>query len=209
MSELILSIMNNFGYLGISVLMFVENLFPPIPSEIVLGFGGFMTTRTTMTRFGVIASATLGVLAGNILLYTLGTKLTGQKMSDFVDRYGKKIGVSSADAKRALAFYTRHEDFSVFLCRMIPGMRSLISIPAGMAGIKPLRFLLLSGLGTVLWNTVLVFVSASLGENWKAILGILDTYSYVVYVLFVILGIYFFYRLWKRKKRRNSVNKKL
>lgn len=200
MQELIISITEHYGYIGILFLMLIENIFPPIPSEVVLGFGGFMTTYTELTVINIILVSTVGVLIGAAILYWIGTKMDEASLKAFIDRHGGKVRISYQSIDKALSAYKKHETKAVFFCRMIPGLRSLISIPAGMARMKFQRFLLFTGAGTLIWNTLLVSVSAYLGSRWYAILDFLSTYSFVTYIVIGLILVYIFYRLFIKKK---------
>lgn len=210
MQDWIIHVMEQFGYLGIFMLILVENVFPPIPSEVILAFGGFMTTETTMTAPLVIAVATLGSVFGAILLYKIGNILDQQRLEKLVAKYGHYIGLKIEDVRKAIGWYERYEKKTVFFCRMVPIVRSLISIPAGMARMKFLPFIGLTTLGSLIWNSVLVYTGAALGQAWKTVLTYTDFYSYIVYILLGIVVIGFV--VWYIKKKKDSkvevINKK-
>lgn len=167
MERWILEVMGRFGYPGMAMLIAVENLFPPIPSEVILTFGGFLTTRTALTVWGVVAAATLGSVAGALALYALGRALGGQRMSALLaGPWGKRLGFDAAAAERAAARFEEKGAAAVFLCRCVPILRSLISIPAGMAGMGLVRFLLYTTAGSLVWNTALVWLGAAAGQGW-------------------------------------------
>ena len=194
-------IMETFGYLGIFLMMTLENLFPPIPSEIVLPFGGFMTTYTALTVIGVMTAATLGSIIGAMILYSIGLLLDVERLERIVERFGHILRIEKEDIHKADAWFDKYGYWTVFFCRMVPLIRSLISIPAGMSNMKFPVFLLLTTLGTLIWNAILVSVGVLLGENWESILGFMDVYSTIVYVLLgigVILAIY----LYMKKRRK-------
>ena len=191
--------MSQFGNLGVFLLIFIENVFPPIPSELILTFGGFMTASTSMSVASVIIFATLGSLLGALLLYALGYLLGSERLKPLLDQYGSIIHLSYEDVQKALKWYSRYEGKTVFFCRMVPLIRSLISIPAGMAKMSISAFILLTPLGSLIWNSVLVFAGAMLGEHWADILTIMDTYSWITYGL-LFVGLLAVIIRWIRKK---------
>ncbi|MCM3358211.1 MULTISPECIES: DedA family protein [unclassified Psychrobacillus] len=191
--------MNQFGYFGVFLLILLENVFPPIPSEVILTLGGFMTTTTSMTKVGVILAATAGSVIGAAILYGIGLLLDVERLEKIVNKYGKFLRLTIKDIHKADAWFDKYGVWAVFFGRLIPLVRSLISIPAGMSNMKFWLFLLFTTLGTLIWNTVLVSVGSAVGENWEDIVGYMDIYSNIVYVLIAIVGIAFL--VWYFKKR--------
>ncbi|MBC1337951.1 DedA family protein [Listeria innocua] len=197
METWITSIMADFGYIGIFVLIMVENLFPPIPSEIILTFGGFMTTVTSLNVVMVIIVATLGSIVGAILLYKVASYFGKERLTNIVLKYGRVLRLKESDIERAESFFLKYGSWAVFLCRMIPLIRSLISIPAGMTKMKMSKFLILTTAGSLLWNTVLIGLGAMLGESWSEIVVFMDSFSTVIYsiiAVIVLVGLGFFFR---------------
>ncbi|EAF0309553.1 DedA family protein [Listeria monocytogenes] len=195
METWITSIMADFGYIGIFVLIMVENLFPPIPSEIILTFGGFMTTVTSLNVVMVIIVATLGSVVGAILLYKVASYFGKERLTKIVLKYGRILRLKESDIERAESFFLKYGSWAVFLCRMIPLIRSLISIPAGMTKMKMSRFLILTTAGSLLWNTVLIGLGAVLGESWNEIVVFMDSFSTIIYsviAILVVVGLGFF-----------------
>lgn len=191
--------MNQFGYIGIALLIAIENIFPPIPSEIILTFGGFMTTQSNMNIWLVSLSATIGSVAGAIILYGIGRLVSPKRLTLFLDKWGHILRIKKKDLQKAENWFIRHGNPTVFLCRFIPIVRSLISIPAGMAHMKIGKFLLCTILGTALWNTILIYLGAWAGENWQRILTYLNTYSYIAGSILAAAGVYFL--IWFIRKR--------
>ncbi|ECB9828424.1 DedA family protein [Listeria monocytogenes] len=197
METWITSIMADFGYIGIFVLIMVENLFPPIPSEIILTFGGFMTTVTSLNVVMVIIVATLGSVVGAILLYKVASYFGKERLTKIVLKYGRILRLKESDIERAENFFLKYGSWAVFLCRMIPLIRSLISIPAGMTKMKMSKFLFLTTAGSLLWNTVLIGLGAMLGESWSEIVVFMDSFSTIIYsiiAILVVVGLGFFFR---------------
>ena len=167
MESVITGLVSRFGYWGVLLLIAVENIFPPIPSEVILTFGGFLTTCTEMTPPGVILFSTLGSVAGAIVLYGVGRLLAPQRLEALLSgRVGRVLKMESADVHKASDWFAAHGWPSVFYCRCIPILRSLISIPAGMARMNLVRFLLYTTAGSFVWNAALVHLGAAAGEGW-------------------------------------------
>ncbi|MGN7454308.1 DedA family protein [Paenibacillus pasadenensis] len=204
MEAWITEIMDRFGYFGVGFLIAIENLFPPIPSEVILTFGGFMTARTSMTVVGVIIAATLGSVIGAVILYYIGAWLNAERLERIVARWGHILRLKPEDVRKADAWFDRYGPWAVLLCRLVPLVRSLISIPAGMSGMSFPLFLLLTTIGSLIWNTVLVSVGASVGESWETIVGYMDIYSNIAYALIalgVLAGAFWFYRSRRKAGR--------
>ncbi len=193
MEEWITSVMSDYGYFGIFLLIMLENIFPPIPSEVILTVGGFMTTTTAMTIPGVILASTAGSVIGAVLLYGVGLLLDVERLEKIVDKYGNWLRVKKDDIHKADAWFDRFGIWTVFFGRLIPVVRSLISIPAGMSNMRFWLFITFTTIGTLLWNTVLVFVGEAVGENREQIMHQLELYSNVVYAL---IGIGFIVAVW-------------
>jgi len=201
MQEWIINFMNQFGYFGIVLLIAIENIFPPIPSELILTFGGFMTTYTSMNIWLVILFATIGSVAGAIVLYSIGRLLPRKKIEWIIGKWGHVLGLKKEDVKRAESWFIRRGTSTVFFCRFIPIVRSLISIPAGMAHVRREKFLLYTTIGTAIWNVVLVCLGAFAGAGWERIIQYTDVYSYVALTV-AITGIGFV--IWFMKRRKFS-----
>ncbi|MCF6097602.1 DedA family protein [Thermovorax subterraneus] len=191
MQNFIIDIVNAYGYAGIFLLIAIENIFPPIPSEVILLFSGFVTVYTNMKVWGVIVSATLGAVAGAIFLYEIGRKLTTEKVERIFSRgIFKVFRLKKEDLRNARRWFDRYGSKAVLICRFIPFMRSIISVPAGMTRMKMNIFLLLTIIGTFIWNTALVFLGRLAGNAWDRVVLYMDYYSMAVGALiFLILGI--------------------
>lgn len=202
MQEIILSIMNAYGYLGVFLLIMIENVFPPIPSEVILLFGGFMTTYSKLSIVGMIVASTLGSLFGAVILYYIGKIFNKDRLKKIISgKLGKILRLKVSDIDKADSWFDNKGNKTVFFCRFVPLIRSLISIPAGMSEMPILKFIIYTVVGSLIWNAVLIIVGSIVGENWTSILNILDTYSHLVVILLAIIfivGIYIFYK--KRKK---------
>ena len=206
MEQVIIDLMEQFGYLGVFLLIALENIFPPIPSEVILTFGGFMTTYTSLNVPLVIVFATLGSLVGAIVLYFIGKILNKDRLIKIVNgKIGKVLRLKAEDIEKADKWFDTKGQITVFFCRFIPIVRSLISIPAGMSEMPMKRFLIYTIAGSAIWNTVLVVLGSIMGENWNSIVSFMDNYSHIALIILVILFIgaviYFYYR--RSRKRTN------
>ena len=206
MQDLIIEIMNNFGYIGVFLLIAIENVFPPIPSEVILLFGGFMTTFTNMNIIGVIIASTLGSLLGAIILYYIGKILNKERLKKIItSKPGKLLRLTTEDIDKADKWFDTKGNKTVFFCRFIPVIRSLISIPAGMSEMPMKKFLIYTTAGSLIWNSALTIAGSIVGENWTDILEIMDQYSHIIVILLAILfviAIIIFYT--KRRKKTNA-----
>lgn len=207
MQEFILTVMEQFGYLGVFLLIAIENVFPPIPSEVILLFGGFMTTYTSLSVPLMVVASTLGSLLGAIVLYYIGKILNKERLKKIVSgKVGKVLRIKYEDIDKADEWFDTKGNKTVFFCRFIPIVRSLISIPAGMSEMPMGKFLLYTITGSAIWNTVLLVIGNKVGENWTNIVSIFDNYSHIVLILLIIafvVFVFWFYRK-KMKKKDNS-----
>lgn len=205
MQEFILSVMGKFGYLGVFLLITLENVFPPIPSEVILLFGGFLTTYTKLNIFVMILAATLGSLLGAIILYYIGKILNKERLKKIVaGKIGKVLRLKEKDIDKADYWFDTKGNKTVFFCRFIPIVRSLISIPAGMSEMPMGKFLIYTITGSAIWNTVLIIIGEKVGANWESILGIFDKYSHIVAILLVIIGVIFIVNFYRKRKNNKE-----
>jgi len=204
MENWIIEVMNTYGYIGIFLLIALENIFPPIPSEVILTFGGFMTTTTNLSVFWVIIVSTIGSVAGAIILYGIGVLLNVDRLERIVDKWGHILRITSKDIKKADDWFHRFGVWTIFFGRLVPLIRSLISIPAGMSRMNMGIFLLFTTIGTLIWNTILVSVGAAVGASWSDIVGYMDIYSNVVYLMLAVL-IVLFLVVYIKNKRKGQV----
>ncbi|MCD8895701.1 DedA family protein [Mammaliicoccus sciuri] len=200
MESWITSVMEQFGYFGIALLILLENVFPPIPSEVILTFGGFMTTKSDLTVLGVVVASTIGSVGGAVILYWIGRILNVERIERIIEKWGKYLRLTKEDVRKADAWFDKYGPWTVFFCRFIPLIRSLISVPAGMSGMNQWLFLVLTTIGTLIWNLVLVMVGAKVGDNWHQIVNYMDVYSHFMYAV-IAIGIIVFVIWFIRKKK--------
>lgn len=206
MQEFMIYIMNTYGYLGVCFLIAVENLFPPIPSEVILTFGGFMTTYTRLTVPGVVIFSTLGSTIGALILYWVGTALTPEKLENLTNgKLFRLLGFEKEEVEQTIGWFEKHGKKAILFGRCIPIIRSLVSVPAGMAQIKIPLFLVYTVIGSTVWNIILVCLGAALGASWETVLVYLDRYSAVIrLLLFAGTGVVLFRygkKKWEGRKR--------
>jgi membrane protein DedA with SNARE-associated domain len=181
-------VMDTLGYVGIALLMLLECVFPPIPSELIVPLAGFTTVNGEYSFFWVCVAATTGSVLGAIILYYLGKLVGGERLMDWADRYGKWLGVSRRDIERSVSWFDKHGVAVVFFCRFIPGIRSLISIPAGMASMSMVPFLIYTTIGSAIWIIVLAYIGRVLGANYELVEQYLSPISKIVLALVVVGG---------------------
>ena len=205
MENFILDMMNQFGYLGVFLLIALENIFPPIPSEVILLFGGFMTTYTSLNIFGMSIASTLGSLIGAIVLYLIGKFFNKERLKAIVSsKVGKILRLKNEDIDKADNWFETKGNKTVFFCRFIPIVRSLISIPAGMSEMAMGKFLVYTITGSLIWNIVLIVMGSIVGENWTSILEIFDTYSHIVLILLIIIFIALVFIFYKKRLNKKE-----
>lgn len=203
MQEVLTYMMNTFGYLGVCFLIAIENIFPPIPSEVILTFGGFMTTYTRLTVPGVIVFSTIGSLIGALILYRVGLELNRERLGRVMEsRTFQRLGFEKSDVEKTIAAFDKHGKKAVLFGRCIPIIRSLVSVPAGMAEMKLSVFLFYTTIGSTVWNILLVSLGATLGASWEKILFYLDRYSGAVRLLLLLGSGTVLVRMFRRRKNR-------
>lgn len=201
MQEIIIKIMSEYGRIGVFLLIFIENVFPPIPSEVILTFAGFMTTMSELTIFKAIVFSTLGSVAGAILLYLVGRLVNKDRIERWLDgKLGRILKFKRSDVEKAVSWFDKKGNLTVLFCRCIPVVRSLISIPAGMAKMHFLPFILLTTVGSVVWNVILVLLGHFAGNSWEKIAGLISRFSDVVLVILIIAVVVLVIRHFKKKK---------
>lgn len=195
------NIISTMGYPGLYLVMFLENVFPPIPSEVVLPLAGSLTLtgRFTIPLITIIGMA--GSLTGAFLFYGLGKWLGEARVRKFIEKYGRYALLSVDDFDKSLQWFDKYDEWVIFFSRMVPIVRSLISIPAGIASMNLLPFSIYTILGTALWSFVLSFGGRLLGEQWPLIADYINTYQNIVLALCLLAVVVFVVnRLMRRKK---------
>jgi membrane protein DedA with SNARE-associated domain len=163
MAEWILNLIEQGGYWGIALLMFIENVFPPIPSELIMGAGGISVARGTMEFWPLLAAGTIGSTLGNYIWFLLGDRWGYHRLQPFVHRWGRWLTMRWSDVENASGFFQRHGQWVVFVMRFSPFLRTMISLPAGLSHMKHWKFLTFTFAGAAVWNTLLIY-----GGKWLA-----------------------------------------
>jgi len=206
MQAAMIALIEQYGYLAIALLILIENIFPPIPSEVVLAFGGFLTVQTQMNPWLVIASATAGSLAGAALLYLAGRLIPKDKLEQLLaGKTGRVLHLKPEDVGKADQWFRRYQQRAVLFCRCVPVVRSLISIPAGMARMAPAPFFLLTALGSTVWNTMLVWLGAFAGDAWEASANTFSRVSEIVAVVLAVAAVAAWLVIRRRKKKQEEL----
>ena len=205
MQAWITQIMNNFGYWGILFLIFIENMFPPIPSVVILPLGGFATTveGSELGLSGVIIVATIGSVVGAIVLYYIGTLISVEKLEKWLDhKYVRRLGFKQQDVMKTVGVFDKYGVKAVLFGRCVPIIRSLISVPAGMTKMNIWRFTGYTTVGSLTWNVLLVSLGAKLGDNWHVVSNVVSDYSDIVLILLIVLFAGLIARRFTKRKRR-------
>ena len=206
MQQFILHIIEQFGYFGVFFLILIENVFPPIPSEVILLFSGFFSTYTNLSVLYMIVASTLGSFLGAIILYYIGKIFNKERLKKIVNgRLGKLLFLKEKDIDKADEWFDNKGNKSVFFCRFVPIVRSLISIPAGMSEMPMGKFIIYTICGSMIWNTVLICLGFRLGSNWEYVLTILDKYQMLVIVILVIIFGYVIIKFYRKKRKSKKI----
>jgi membrane protein DedA with SNARE-associated domain len=196
MQELIFDAIARGGYLGIALLMAVENVFPPIPSEVIMGAGGVLVARGTMAFWPLILAGTVGSTLGNYVWYWIGDRWGYRRLRPFIDRHGRWLTLHFSDVENAARFFQSHGQWIVLALRVSPFLRTMISLPAGLSHMKAWRFLLFTFVGAGLWNMLLV-------EGGRRLAPLIARYdaiaSWIIGGMFALIVIVYLWRVvtWK------------
>ncbi|GAB6388754.1 DedA family protein [Stutzerimonas marianensis] len=201
MFDKIVEIVSAFGYIGVFLLMLLENIFPPIPSELIMPLAGFVAARGDLDFILVILAGTAGSVAGALPWYYAGAKLGKDRMKRLAERWGHWLTLSPEDVDKASDWFDRHGKAAVFFGRLIPAVRTLISVPAGIAGMSMTLFLIYSTLGSLIWTALLALAGFLLESQYQRVAQYLDPVSTGVVVLMLA---YYLYRLIRQRTARHS-----
>ena len=196
MQELIFDAIAMGGYWGIALLMAIENVFPPIPSEVIMGIGGVLVARGTMEFWPLILAGTIGSTVGNYVWYWIGDKWGYRRLAAFTEKHGRWLTLTYEDVEKAAKFFQNHGQWVVFALRCSPFLRTMVSLPAGLAHMKLWRFLLFTFAGAGLWNMLLV-------EGGRRLAPLIERYenvaSWVIVGFFALIVLVYLYRVitWK------------
>jgi membrane protein DedA with SNARE-associated domain len=195
------------GYPGLILVMFLENVFPPIPSEVILPLAGSLALEGRFTLLGVTAMGTLGSIAGALFFYLLGYLFGEPRVRLLMQRYGKWLLLSEADFDKALEWFDRYGERVIFFGRMVPIVRSLISIPAGISSMNLAFFCLYTAIGTGMWSFLLAFAGYLLGKSWSIVSEWVSRYEKAAIIIgAVAVAIFFARRLLQRRQLSSTVD---
>ena len=187
------------GYWGILLLMAIENVFPPIPSEVIMGIGGVLVARGTMEFWPLILAGTVGSTLGNYVWYWIGDRWGYRRLAAFTEKHGRWLTLSYSDIEKAAKFFQSHGQWVVFALRVSPFLRTMVSLPAGLSHMKLWRFLLFTFAGAALWNMLLV-------EGGRRLAPLIERYeniaSWVIVGFFALIVVFYLYRVitWKPRE---------
>jgi len=191
-----LSIIQTLGYFGVFVLMIAESTFLPVPSEAVLPFAGYLVALGQMDFWIVLLISTIGTILGSLISYYIG-KILGEK---FFERVGKKFFIKKEEIQLAEKWFERHGEKTIFLCRFIPVVRHVISVPAGIAKMPRRKFILYTALGGVMWNAFLIYVGVSLQQNWNSILAYTQVLDVLIIIVIIAVIVWFAHKRMASKR---------
>ena len=200
-------VINQFGYFGVALLVIIENVFPPIPSEIVLPFAGFVAqqgsgaAQSDTSVIGMMIAATIGSVVGALILYFVSAAIGPDRLRAFVEKFGKWFGVKSSDLVRAEAWFDRRSLLAVLVGRCVPLIRSIVSIPAGFRRMKLSSFVVLTAIGSAVWNIALIGAGAVLKDQWDLVGDYVGVFQWVVVAAIIVVLAKF---VLSRIKRRNT-----
>lgn len=200
-SDWVTNIVETLGYVGVAALIALENVFPPLPSELILPLAGFETGRGEFNYFLMVIAATVGSVVGALVLYYVAHFVGEHRIRALVRRYGRWLQVTEKDIDRADRWFDRYSTLAVLVCRCIPLVRSLVSIPAGFRQMNLTKFLIFTTIGSAIWNAALIGAGWALGDNWETVGEYVGYFQYVVIAL-VVIGVAWFF--WRRFFNRSS-----
>lgn len=198
------SVINSMSYWGIVLLMFLENVFPPIPSEVIMPLAGFTASRGELSFWGVVLAGTAGSVLGAIPLYYLGAAVGPARLCRWAGRHGHWLAVAPEDVRKARKWFERHGGKAVFLGRLVPGVRSLISVPAGVSRMPLLPFLLYTAVGSAIWSGLLALAGRLLAQNYRQVEKFLGPVTYVVIGGIVIAFVVRAVRIKRGQRQRQA-----
>ena len=193
----------NLAYFVICFAMFLENIIPPIPSELIMPLGGYFVYQGNLNFYILVIFGLIGTVLGALPWYYLGRFLNEKKLASFVDSKGKFIGISSRDLNKSKLWFDKYGVSLVFWGRLIPGIRTLISVPAGVELMPLKKFLVWTSLGSLIWVVLLTFLGYILGENYKIIESYIDNFKVFIKPIFIIISALLIFKYLKKIKVKN------
>lgn len=204
MEQWITDFMTQYGYIGIFTLVFLEYIIHPFPSEIVLTFAGFMTTHSNLNIVVVCILAVVGAVLGALVLYGIGAWIGEERIYRLINKHGKYIGIKTKDLDKTITWLNRYGNWAIFIGRFIPIVRTLISLPAGITKMNIPLFIVLTAIGTGMWNILLIILGMALGSHWHKIIEFAGIYSKFFIIIIAIAALYILYLWFKRIKKTRA-----
>ena len=194
-------VIEQFGYVGVALLVVAENVFPPIPSEIVLPFAGFVAQRGSESVVIMILAATVGSVGGALIMYWIAAVIGDERLHAFTRKFGKWVQIREVDLTRAEEWFDRHATSAVLLGRCVPLIRSVVSIPAGIRRMKLVPYIAYTFVGSLVWNILLIGAGALLGDNWERVGSYVGVFQWVVIALVIAVIARFTFGVYRRRNQ--------
>ena len=198
MTSWILDLIRSTTYFGLGLLTLIETVFPPIPSELIIPLGGYLARQGDLSIWGVALASGAGSTLGAVALYFLGKRWGARRLHGWVERHGRWLTISTAELDRARKWFDRHGGRAVFIGRLIPGLRSIVSIPAGIQKMSFPAFLGFTIAGSLLWSGILAAAGYALGAGYEQVDRLLDPLGWIVFI--VVVGLY----IWRVVHHRSA-----
>ncbi|HEV2598594.1 DedA family protein [Sphingopyxis sp.] len=202
MTEMILNLVQSWGYIGIFILMFLENVFPPIPSEVIMGLGGVMVAKGRFDYWTLVAVAVAGTTLGNWVWYAVGRWVGYERLRPLVDRYGRWLTLDWDEVEKLHDWFIRYGSGIVFVCRFLPIARTMVSLPAGMVRMNQIKFLLWTAAGSTIWIAALAGAGSWFGKQFAEVDRFIGPLALLAIGSLVLLYVYRVVT-WKPKTRRD------
>ncbi|MGB3845326.1 DedA family protein [Sphingopyxis sp. YF1] len=203
MTEFILDLIQSWGYLGIAILMFLENVFPPIPSEVIMGLGGVMVGQGRFDYWTLVTVAVIGTTLGNWVWYWIGRWFGYERLKPLVDRFGRWLTLDWDEVEKMHDWFLKYGSGIVFVCRFLPIARTMISLPAGMVGMNQLKFLLWTAAGSTIWIAALAGAGSWFGRQFHEVERFIGPVALVAIGSIILLYVYRVVT-WKPKAPRQD-----
>lgn len=201
MEDWVVNVVRGMGPLGVALLMFLENVFPPLPSEVIMPLAGYLSARGEANFWAMVAAGTAGSLAGALFWYRVGRAVTHERLRRRVDRHGTWLAMTPEDVDGATDWFARHGRGSVLFGRMVPLVRTLISVPAGFSRMPPAQFVVLSTVGTAVWTLALTYAGRLLGSQFQQVERWMGPVSSTIVVVAVL---WYFYRVFRIRQAKRA-----
>ncbi|MBI4647610.1 MAG: DedA family protein [Bacteroidia bacterium] len=199
--DFVVNFIDSTGYISVLILMALESMIAPVPSEAVMPFAGFLIARGRFTFAGVIIFSTLGSIIGSLISYFVGA--WGGK--PVVEKFGKYLLLNKEHLAKTEKYFKKHGEITILVCRFIPVVRHLISLPAGIGKMNLFRFSLYTIIGASIWNAFLTYVGYSLQKNWQEVIKYSHKIDIAIVVIFGLFITYYIYKLYSNHRKRKKI----